>query len=206
MPTSRSRTELAIHPLYQGQSNGCGTTALAMSLNVLTGQSGWTQSRLDAGHRVFNSFSSPELLCQLARAAGAHAIIHNQTDWPRIVAELDAGHPLIALLTINGRVDGLHYMVIGGYEQDPIQDTRQLILYDPASDQHPRRVLDYSLFCRQLWRPLTFWGIPLGFSQCAILFSDTAPSSPPSVPWSLALAHQVNRLLQVLHRLIHLTD
>lgn len=196
--------ELSINPIHQGKTNGCGTAALAMALNCLKPSQRFTQAMLDTDFRRFNSFSAPQTLIQAAKVHGFHAALYHPVALPDILAHLDAGHPVLALHSVDGTIPGLHYALIAGYERDETAEGTRLILWDPAPASGQRKVILYKDFMTRFWQPVTWMGQPLGLNRIIIAVSrqdDLPPGSP--VPWPLRAAYVVNRAINLLGRAIY---
>jgi ABC-type bacteriocin/lantibiotic exporter with double-glycine peptidase domain len=198
------RHSLPITPIYQGQTNGCGTACLAMVLNYFhkldnTSASELTQAELDWECRKRDSFTSPQLLRQAAHQRGIHARFYNHATWDEIQAHLDNNRPLIALHQVGQTLADFHYVVIHGYEIADDASTPVLFMVDPAiRPEHQPVRTSYSEFCRNHWNNLRLRGIPIGLNCACLAFSshdDLSQESP--WPWSLKLANVAAKVLNL---------
>ncbi|HEY9685608.1 MAG TPA: C39 family peptidase [Coleofasciculaceae cyanobacterium] len=197
--------ELPIQPICQGQTNGCGTAALAMALNCLAGTAApqITQAMLDRGHREMDSFCAPHMLIRAARKHGFQGQLYNRATLSEIIAHLDAQRPLLSLHSTNGTITGLHYVLVAGYQKSETGADTQLILWDPAPRCNQRKVIGYQEFVKRFWQPFTVFGIPTGLERTMIVLSrigNLPPirDVPRNVPRALHAAFQLNRLLNTL--------
>ncbi len=124
--------------LYQGNTNGCGSTSLAMVLNYY----GIDVSRQDIDNsirRVDNSIgATPEDELQYARDHGLDAEEYNNGTWDEVKSMIDQGYPVMASVTgqnipeiPSGNLpDGRHQIVITGYET-AADGTQYVLFHDP---------------------------------------------------------------------------
>lgn len=192
--------ELLITPIHQGQTNGCGTAALAMALNALNSQGRqFTQAMLDKDYRRFNSFTSPGILAEAARAAGFFAEVCHRMTLAEIRNHLSAGRLILALHSVNGRVSGLHYVLVSGFWTDPQSGETSLVLWDPAPSTNQRKILPYRDFEQRYWQPVRLMGFQ-GPDRMGIVLSakDDLPPPSMSLPLPVRVAHGLNRLLNAV--------
>lgn len=102
--------------LNQGQTNGCGTTSLAMIMTFLGEMR--TQADIDTEVRRRDIFSAPNDLVEYARDAGLNAEMYNHGTAAELAHLVDQGIPTQILTTADGSGDAsrMHYVVITGYE------------------------------------------------------------------------------------------
>ena len=124
--------------LYQGNTNGCGSTSLAMVLNYY----GIDVSRQDIDNsirRVDNSIgATPEDELQYARDPGLDAEEYNNGTWDEVKSMIDQGYPVMASVTgqnipetPSGNLpDGRHQIVITDYET-AADGTQYVLFHDP---------------------------------------------------------------------------
>ncbi len=120
-------------PYYdQGNTNGCGTTSLAMVMTYLGIPT--TQGDVDHAIRRMNIFTAPDMLIDYARGAGLEAEGYNNGSWDELKGFIDRGIPVIALIDAggNGNIAELHYMAVVGYETDPATGKEYVLIHDPA--------------------------------------------------------------------------
>jgi hypothetical protein len=119
----------------QGTSNGCGTTALAMTMTYLGVPE--TKDEIDAVIRRWDIYTSPEDMMNFARSKGLQAQGYNNGNWSDIESHIPLGQPCIT--TINAdygypdgtTISGLHYVVISGFGIDSVNGQRYAIFHDP---------------------------------------------------------------------------
>ena len=122
----------------QGNTNGCGSTSLAMILNYY----GISVSREDVDkeiRRADNSIgATPEDELQFARDHGLEAEEYNNGSWEEVKSMIDKGYPVMASVTgqniaelPDGNLpDGRHQIAITGYEKGA--DGKEYVLFhDP---------------------------------------------------------------------------
>jgi hypothetical protein len=110
---------------FQGTSNACGTTSLAMLMTYLGVPE--TKEAIDSVIRRMDIFSSPEDLMTFARDRGLQAQGYNHGAWPDIEGDAGLGVPCILLIKIRG----FHYVVVTGHGTDPTNSQRYAVLHDP---------------------------------------------------------------------------
>ncbi len=199
------RVDLDVCEINQGDTNGCGTTSLAMSLNCLSNRCGrgtpYTREQLDFNNRELDCFSSPLMLCREARRRGYHAEAYNNMSFDEVRYHLDRNHPVMAL--IQAGENSLHYVVIRGYEVDPAHPNdlsrARYHISDPATGSSRWQSVDSF---HQEWQNLRFRGYNTHLNQFGIVLSDK-PDLPPSrsIPWTVYAADIVNRLVNVAGRI-----
>lgn len=198
--------KLPLVPIHQGQTNGCGTAALAMALNCLYEQQGnparLDQQALDAGSRVFDSFSAPGLLLALARRLGFRAAWIAQPDAAELRRQLAAGHPMLLFYSVDGTVAGLHYRVIYG-DEELSDGSAGWLTCDPAARRESCQVLPQAWLDARYAQPITLKGWDTGLRAGVMVFSaaDDLPAGAPMHGW-LHGGYLINRLLMVIDRLL----
>jgi uncharacterized protein YvpB len=129
-------------PFYIQQGNACGTTTLAEIMTYL-GKT-MTQVDVDKAIRRDNVFTAPEDMIQFARDNGLEAEEYNNGTWDQVKQQIDAGHPVQALVEGdasvpvmdgsyrgNFSVNGLHYIAITGHGTDPATGQDYVVYHDP---------------------------------------------------------------------------
>jgi hypothetical protein len=202
MTTIKTRYELPITPLYQGQTNGCGTTSLAMALNYLSNeksqspdQQPYTQAALDVGNRELDSFSAPGMLATLAQKKGFYAGQYNEADYEEVRSHLEKKHPILALTKPFWEDNALHYVVIHGYEEGDRSEESKLVITDPADSIHPeqKRLESFQEFCTKQWNNLKLKGLPTQLNRFMLVLSHQNDLPPNrNVPVTVDLANWVN--------------
>src|SRR5688572_21378456 len=131
----------------QGDSNGCGSTSLAMVLSYF--DINISREDIDkAIRRANNSLgATPQDEIEFARKQGLEAEGYNNGSWEQVKSMIDQGYPVMASVTGMGisemnsdsytpsgtkLPDGRHQIVITGYETGP--DGKEYVLFhDPNS-------------------------------------------------------------------------
>jgi hypothetical protein len=200
-----SRIEHHITSLWQGNTNGCGTTSLAMALNCLTAMNSGkdslvTQEQLDR-KRPFDTYCAPGTLVQLAQEHGFYARQYNASDFLELKNHLNQGHIIIALhnaINSKGKPGPLHYVVINGYQDDPDPKQQKLFIVDPGrkGSSQAKLELAYSDFCKYWDRPkLGFF--PIGVNRFMVAVSaqdDLGDKAKSRLPVTIQLANLFHRL------------
>lgn len=119
----------------QGETNGCGTTSLAMLLSFWKDKTGrYTRTGIDMAIRHFDMFTSPQNIVDYARSQGFRAVARNGSSVDEIRAMVDQGVPVQVLYDPNA--DGsdklLHYVVVTDYKTDEKGNLTDLVIADPA--------------------------------------------------------------------------
>jgi hypothetical protein len=187
---------------YQGNTNGCGTTALAMAMSALSNKQGnsrtFTREMLDPGNREWDSFSAPTMLQRVARQQGFAAALANHLSWERIQRHLADGNLLLVVHNPAGPPRGddslLHYAVLDGYDTGGEGQTRRIHLSDPGlSGPRASRWLDFDTFCQTHWNQLTWRGVATGMDRYAVVVAASGPLPPDDpLPLTVQLAGAVN--------------
>jgi predicted double-glycine peptidase len=121
--------------LFQGTSNGCGTTSLAMVMSYLGVPE--TKAQVDAVIRQLDIFSSPEDMMGFATSHGLQAQGYNHGAWENIESFIPLGQPCICLINANytypdnSTINGFHYVAITGFGVDSTNNQRYAIFHDP---------------------------------------------------------------------------
>jgi hypothetical protein len=182
-----AESKIPVKSLSQGETNGCGTTCLAMALNSLAAMAHnnpnyhpFKREALDAGHRELNGFSPPDMLIRVARINGAYAEIYNHSSFDEINDHVNVKkHPVIALLDPN-RDDlfgGFHYVYINDCKDNPDPALRTITYTDPASGS--TRTMPYATFRERFTKDLNMIGIPTHCNNMIIALSSE-DDLPPS--------------------------
>lgn len=174
-----TRVEYQVNHLWQGYTNGCGTTSLAMALNCLTKTSGYnsriyTQQQLDQ-KRPFDTYCAPGTLVKLAKASGYYAQQYNQSNFQVIKSHLNKGHLIIALhnaIGESGKKGPLHYVLVHGYQDGSEASSQKLFITDPGRQTGNKAQLEltYQDFCRYWERP-KLGCVPIGVNRFMIAVS-----------------------------------
>ena len=106
--------------IYQGQTNGCGTTSLAMILSYETGKP-YTRESVDSDIRRLDTFTSPEHIVEYSRSQGLESEGYNHGSADELRSFLDRGIPVQLIVNAQGVNDPtkLHYVAVVGYYTDP---------------------------------------------------------------------------------------
>jgi hypothetical protein len=161
-------------PLYQGRSNGCGTTALAMALNSLQGDapdSLFSQAQLDRGYREPDMFSAPGLLLKIAENYGVYGQLESEITLIAIHNHLHQGHALLWLFSGTGKVQDSHYIVLSGWKEQPETGAISIGFWDPAIRQVEPQWLDASDFQDIACSAWTLWGLSIPVRPILLIFS-----------------------------------
>jgi uncharacterized protein YvpB len=186
----------SVTPLWQGFTNGCGTTSLAMVLNALAASKGsskkYTREKLDY-RRPFNTYTSPQAIVQLAKDQGFYAGLYNQSSFQEIKAHLDKGHLIIALHNPepHSRFSALHYVVIYDYQDGSLPSKQKLKLIDPVrrEPEQARQEVSFADFNKK-WRHLKQGPIPTGIDRFMVVVSNSPDLLPDrNIPVSLKIAN-----------------
>lgn len=146
---------LPLTPFYQGHTNGCGTTSLAMVLNALLPNKGYTQAILDAKYRIWNVGKSPHQLRAIARKEGLFSEVLHQLSFETIQNHLTHQRYVIPLFQTNRAVwTALHFSVIHGYQDHPDPSKRQILITNPARKFQPTYWMNFDEFCQNQWNDL----------------------------------------------------
>jgi Peptidase_C39 like family len=174
LPVSPSR-ELPVVAQSQGDSNACGTTALA---EVLTywGQP-TTHQQVDAAIRHFDLFTAPDAIVAYARAHGMRSELKADASLEDLAHQVDLGAPPIVLIDPDGGQNAnLHYVTVCGYHRDAAGQITDLVCADSGyPGEH--RVISARDFSRQ-WGQLELGGVPTGLNNVMI---STVPADGRSV-------------------------
>lgn len=187
-----------IKPIWQGFTNGCGTTSLAMVLNALANSKGsgqeYTREKLDY-RRPFNMYTSPKSLVRLATEQGFYAAQYNQSSFKEIKKHLDKGHLIIALHNPhpNFGFSALHYAVIYDYLDGPIPSAQKIKIVDPAQMDPDKAFQEVSLteFSKK-WHSLKQGPVPTGIDRFIVVVSNSPDLlADRNIPVSLKMADAV---------------
>jgi ABC-type bacteriocin/lantibiotic exporter with double-glycine peptidase domain len=187
--------ELAIQPIYQGRTNGCGTACLAMVLNYYTDAGGepLTQSLLDTTHRPFNMFTAPAVLVELAEQYGLEAHVYQSMTCEALKTFLDEGQPVLVLVKVDPSLSGFHYLLLIGYEGETI------VFLDPARSKQPRRHMPFDEFAEKYWTNLRVHGCPVGIDRFALVFAQKTGGTKrlhQQYPFVLRMANAAARIIR----------
>ena len=124
----------------QGQTNGCGTTSLAVLLSFLTGRPGaFKQAQIDSAIRRGDLFSSPHNLVDYAQRQGFRSKAINNGSLDQLKDYVAKGVPVQVLYDPGAKDDLLlHYVNVVGYDAE----ADEFLIADPndGPDQGLRRV------------------------------------------------------------------
>jgi hypothetical protein len=196
-----SQKTLDTRPLYQGNTNGCGTTSLAMALNLLNSlkppssqrQTPFTRELLDTGTREWDSYASVSTLQQAARRQQFFAEVYPNLSFETLAKHLANNEPIIALINpVPARLkddSALHYVLIDGYNdnrnsQKPPNRPR-IRFTDPALKSNATQWIDFETFKTDYWQTKTWRGFPIGATQVGLVLSNTSNSLPKGPPLNL---------------------
>lgn len=152
----------------QGQTNGCGTTSLAMMLSYWKNQPGaFTREKIDSAIRHFNLFTSPQNSAKYARDNGMRAEVVNNAKVEDLTKLLDKGVPVQILYDPNGdgSDEALHYVVATDYTKDDKGNVTGIKIADPAGGYET--TVPISEF-KDRWDKLQFMGQNTGLSNVMI--------------------------------------
>lgn len=165
----------------QGDSNACGTTALAIALHRL----GTDIPRVDIDKdiRNFNLFTSRQGILDYARQSGFQAQQYNQGNFAQLQKDIAAGRQVVVLTDVGGR-DGngslqrgsegdfnLHYMVLT--EADVAADGTPFVRFWNWGREE---TLPYAEF-EKLWKDIHVQGVDTGYDRPYILV-DRGEAAP----------------------------
>ncbi len=197
---SQAGVKYPVKPLWQGNTNGCGTTSLAMALNCLAEMyrrldQPVTQQELDQ-KRPFDLYCAPGTLVKLAEARGYFAQPYNQATFDYIKSHLDQGRVIIALhnaVSQKQEPGPLHYLLIHGYHDGPDKAQQRLFMVDPGREDQcsAQFELGYLEFCTY-WSRLKLGRFPICVSGFMVVVSakDDLPVTPKSkLPITIHLAN-----------------
>jgi hypothetical protein len=199
-PASLRSGALDTMPLfYQGQSNACGTTALAMILSHVTGTS-IDRHDIDAQIRRFDVFASPLDMMDYARRAGVAAEGYNHGSKEDLERFIDAGIPTELVITADGShaLSRLHCVVPVAHHPDPTTGEEIFTLHDPVRG---KTEVPWSELNRQ-WS-----GPPVGFDHYFMAFAPPGTALPPGrddgVHGTLLASEGLASVMNATERLIH---
>lgn len=120
------------------ETSGCGPTCLSMVWCGLTGQTNWNPYEVAKmaernGYYVLGSGSSWDLMTEGAEKIGLKAkeVIFDEA---HILAELEAGHPIICAMGPGDFTTEGHFIVLAG-----VDDGGKIIVNDPNSEELSER-------------------------------------------------------------------
>jgi hypothetical protein len=187
---------------YQGPSNACGTTSLAMVLSYLTGST-VDRRDIDASIRRFDVFASPPDMMDYARRAGVAAEGYNHGSKDELERFIDAGIPTELVITDDGShsLSSLHCVVPVAHHRDPATGEEVFTIHDPARG---KTEVPWSELDRQ-WS-----GPPVGFDHYFMAFAPRGSTLPPGrddgVHGTLVASGGLTALMNATERLIHPHD
>lgn len=188
--------KLNITPLWQGRTNGCGTTTMAMALNYVKNTDTFTREQLDTGHRENNSFTAPGMMLTAARNHGAFAEMYNNTTFDEMATHINKKHPVIGFISLdpNGSPGYWHYVLINGYRNNPDPTKRTISYVDPAHGKAFTK--NFNEFAQKWWADIPFFKNKTGFNQLSIVVSNQ-DDLPPSrdVPVANLLLTRLNQFI-----------
>jgi uncharacterized protein YvpB len=190
--------ETSMPDYNQGQTNGCGTTSLAMIMTYLGVP--MTQGDVDSAIRRVDVFTSPTDILDFARANGLSAEGYNHGSLDEMKGFLDKGIPCQALITADGSGDmgEMHYVAVVGYGKDA-SGNDYVKIHDPATGKTTD--VPQAQFEKE-------WGsTPLGFDHYFNAFAPGGTQLPPSrfdgIEGTLAAADGLTNVTNNFDRLIH---
>lgn len=152
----------------QGNTNGCGTTSLAMMLSFWKNQPGaFTREGIDKSIRHFNLFTSPQNVGAYARDHGMRAEVVNNAKVEDLTSLLDKGVPVQILYDPDGdgSDEALHYVVATDYTKDDKGNVTGIKIADPAGGYE--KTVPITEF-KQRWDKLEFMGQKTGLNNVMI--------------------------------------
>lgn len=152
----------------QGNTNGCGTTSLAMLLSYWKGQPGaFTREKIDSSIRHFNLFTAPQNVASYARDNGMRAEAVNNAKVEDLTKLLDQGVPVQILYDPDGdgSDEALHYVVATDYTKDEKGNVTGIKIADPAGGRE--KTVPIEEF-KTRWDKLEFMGQGTGLSNVMI--------------------------------------
>jgi uncharacterized protein YvpB len=152
----------------QGQTNGCGTTSLAMMLSFWKDRPGaFTREKIDSSIRHFNLFTSPQNVGSYARDNGMRAEVVNNAKVEDLTKLLDQGVPVQILYDPNGdgSDEGLHYVVATDYTKDDKGNVTGIKIADPAGGYETTVPIEEF---KTRWDKLEFLGQNTGLNNVMI--------------------------------------
>lgn len=167
LPTSHENT---ITPEDQGDTNGCGSTSVAMGLNHLKGSSHFNRAIIDRQIRREDIYTTPDNVVSAARDFGVHAELYNNSNFEEIARHVIEGRPVIALVKEDrsGSNFKAHYKIISGYDID--ENGKKTLKYvDPAIGCSYPGSWEYF---EKKWRDIDMGGIQTGYNNLIIVLSN----------------------------------
>lgn len=128
-------------PLYDqhdgADRNACGTTSASMLIDTFAGTGRTHHGDLDARMRPFDLYGAPQRLADAIGERGFRVGLRTGADAETIRGLIDQGVPAIALIDPAGPGvgNGLHYVVVRGYETDAAGALSRVSINDPAGGQ-----------------------------------------------------------------------
>ena len=117
-PTNIPQYGLNVVPIDQGNTNGCGTTSLAMVMNYYGQQV--SREQIDKDIRQGDVFTSADNILSWAAGHGMRAEMKNEASLEDLASMIDQGVPVITLIEPSDPNDlNLHYEVVTGYTRGP---------------------------------------------------------------------------------------
>jgi hypothetical protein len=185
----------------QGQTNGCGTTSLAMIMSYLGVPE--TQGDIDSSIRRADVFTSPTDILDFARSKGLEAEGYNHGSLDEMKSFIDKGIPCQALIDVtgDGNPSNMHYVAVVGYGKDA-DGNAYVKIHDPATGT-TKDVPEADF--EKMWS-----NTPLGFDHYFNAFAPAGTDLPPSrfdgIEGTLAAADGLTNITNNFDRLIHPHD
>lgn len=162
--------------LDQGNTNGCGTTSLAMLLNFFAGGDAvFDREGIDRFIRHYGMFTSPGDIAAFAEQRGFDAAVHTGTTPAELRRMIDAGLPVQLLIDVSENRDGsgLHYEVVTGYGRGPDGKT----YYELANPNGRREYMAEEVLLSR-WSNLRMAGLSTGIDRVAIALRPPGDKAP----------------------------
>jgi hypothetical protein len=120
----------------QGDTNGCGTTSLAMILSHLHNRP-YTREEIDAAIRRTDVFTSPQHIVQYSRNQGLASEGYNHGSAEELRGFIDQGIPVQLIVSADGSGDvgKLHYVAVVGYYTDPAGNMTGVRVHNSGTGQ-----------------------------------------------------------------------
>lgn len=147
--------------------NACGTTSASMLIDTFAGTGRTHHGDLDARMRPFDLYGAPQRLADAIGERGFRVGLRTGADAETIRGLIDQGAPAIALIDPAGPGvgNGLHYVVVRGYETDASGALSRVAINDPAGGQaYDMPWADFE----GRWSNLTLKGVPTTLDRVLI--------------------------------------
>lgn len=158
-------------PLYDqhdgADRNACGTTSAAMLIDTFAGAGHTHHSDLDRRMRPFDLYGAPQRLADAIGERGCRVGLRTGANAETVRTLIDQGVPAIALIDPSGPGvgNGLHYVVVRGYETDAAGALTQVSIHDPSGGQaYDMPWADFE----GRWSNLTLKGVPTTLDRVLI--------------------------------------